>query len=69
MDLYSDVDVDMEFEESSYDYIHAGYDIHDPDIVRTLTIIKRVGLLTAKLYGTVDSNARQFKQTARRRRR
>ena len=40
MDLYSDVGVDMEFdEESSYDYIHAGYDIHDPDIVRTLTII------------------------------
>lgn len=29
-------DVDVEFDkESNYDYIHAGYDINDPDIVCT----------------------------------
>ena len=38
MDLYSDADVDVD-EESNYDNIHAGYDIHDPDIVCTLKII------------------------------
>ena len=38
MDLYSISDVDVD-EESNYDYIHAGYDIHDLDTVRTLTII------------------------------
>jgi hypothetical protein len=38
MDLSSDVDVESD-EESNYDHIHAGYNIHDPDIVRTLTII------------------------------
>ena len=32
MDLYSDVNVD---EESNYDCNHAGYGIHDPDVVRT----------------------------------
>ena len=39
MDLYSRSDHDDVDEELNYDYIHAGYDIHDPDIVRTLTII------------------------------
>lgn len=38
MDLPSDIDVESD-EESNYDHIHAGYDIHNPDIVRTLTII------------------------------
>lgn len=46
MDLYSDVDVD---EESIYGYIHAGYDIYDPDIVRIPTIITAFALLTTKL--------------------
>jgi hypothetical protein len=32
MDLYSDVNVD---EESSYGCNHAGYAIHDPDVVRS----------------------------------
>ena len=40
IDRYSDVDIDVEFDdESNYDHIHEGYDIHDPDIVRTLTFI------------------------------
>ena len=36
--LSSDVDAESD-EESDYDHIHAGYDIHNPDIVRTLIII------------------------------
>ena len=38
MDLFSDVDMESD-EESDYDYIHAGYSIHNPDNVFTLTII------------------------------
>ena len=34
----SDVDEESD-EESNYDHIHAGYDIHNPDIVRILAII------------------------------
>ena len=37
MDVSSDVDA--ESDELNYDHIHAGYDIHNPDIVRTLIII------------------------------
>jgi hypothetical protein len=38
MDLSSDVDVESD-EESNYDHIHAGYDIHNPDNVCTFAII------------------------------
>ena len=49
MDYYPDVDVDVESdEESKYDYFHAGYDIHDPDIVRNLAYDRHRLCLTYK---------------------
>ena len=68
MDHSSDKDVESD-EELNYDHIHAGYDIHDPDIVRSFSIITASVYLTTKLNDIVDSNARQPKQIARRRRR
>ena len=66
IDVSSDVDTESD-EESNYDHIHAGYDIYDPDVVRSFSIITAFVYLTMKLNDIVDSNARQSKQTARRR--
>lgn len=63
-----DLSSDESDEESDYDNIHAGYDIQNPDIVRTLTIITASVQLTTKFNDIVDPNARQSKPTGRRRR-
>lgn len=50
IDPYSDVDVDVDSdEESDYDHIHAGYDIHNPDIVRNVTSYTRFSNLHRSL--------------------
>ena len=65
---YSDVDpdpsVDIESsEESDYDYIHAGYDIYDPDIVRAYFSYLMIFTMSVYLQPLVDSNTNQSKQT------